>query len=68
MPLDDHAITGMMLRFGGSFVRTLGALYRMGDDENKQRLKNAFPEYWARYARMAERGERSYATDQDRSQ
>jgi hypothetical protein len=49
---DDDAITDAMIRYGGSFVATLGTLYRKGDPINQARLKAAFPDVWAEYAEL----------------
>ena len=46
---DDAEITAAMLLYGGSFVSHLGNLWRFADDDNRARLKAAFPEYWAEY-------------------
>ena len=34
---------------GGSFVKALGALVRHADLNNLDRIKEAWPEYWAEY-------------------
>ena len=52
-PLNDIKISAAMIDTGGSFVQTLGKLFRLGDGENKRRLKEAFPEYWGKYADIA---------------
>lgn len=39
-----------MQKHGSSFVAALGAAWMRADDENSQRLKEAFPEYWRNYA------------------
>lgn len=44
---DDHI--HMMERIGGSFVRSLAACYYAADGANKQRLLEAFPDYFERY-------------------
>lgn len=49
---DDDAITEAMIRYGGSFVATLGTLYRRGDPVNQARLKAAFPDFWQEYAEL----------------
>ena len=53
--MTDHDITEAMIRFGGSFVKALGQLYRLGDEINRHRLKLAFPDFWREYQDMAER-------------
>lgn len=40
---------------GGSFVRALAAAWTAADDSNKARLKEAFPDVWQRYERLAEK-------------
>ena len=44
-----------MKRRGGSFVRTLGQLYPLGDVENRKKLQEAFPEYFEHYRAVAEK-------------
>ena len=51
--MDEYWITEAMLRMGGSFVKKLGELYRLGDANNQQKLKEAFPEYWNTYTEHA---------------
>lgn len=65
-------VTEAMIRFGGSFVRRLGELYRAGDPTNQARLRGTFPEYFAKYARREfvtlltqERGPRDGTRDGD---
>ena len=48
-------VTEAMIDHGGSFVRTLGELFRKADDINVVKLKAAFPEYWTRYSLLATR-------------
>ena len=42
-----------MMEYGGSFVRKLGAAALVSDPENLRKIKNAWPDYWAQYGRMA---------------
>jgi len=51
----DDATLEAMNAYGGSFVRTLARLYRVGDSINQARLRAAFPEYFSEYARLAHR-------------
>jgi len=53
VPVDDNEIVNAMWRYGGGFVSGLGKLWYSADADNKQRLKTAFPEYWAKYAALA---------------
>lgn len=43
-----------MVEYGGSFVRKLGGAALVADPTNLKKLRDAFPEYWANYARMAQ--------------
>jgi hypothetical protein len=54
-PPTDVEIVHAMERFGGSFVNTLALLCYLADEENYRRIKATWPEYWAKYAEMAER-------------
>lgn len=38
-----------MEKWGGSFVKQLGALARHADAQNLQKIKATWPEYWADY-------------------
>jgi len=51
--LTDFEITNAMYVYGGSFVSALGTLWRLADDDNRARLKAAFPEYWVEYRELA---------------
>lgn len=46
-------IVNAMRDFGGSFVQALAAAFERADAENFEKLKTAFPEYWAEYADLA---------------
>ena len=48
-----------MQKYGGSFVKALAMAFYMADFKNFIKLKNAFPEYWTEYERMAERDQSS---------
>ena len=51
-PSDPDIITAMK-RYGGSFASSLAVAARYADSENLARIKEAFPELWARYSEMA---------------
>jgi hypothetical protein len=53
--MTDDDVLAAMHRYGGSFVRGLAALYHLADDDNRRRLRLAFPETWASYIELAER-------------
>lgn len=38
---------------GGGFVSQLGELFHKADGENRRRIAAAWPEYWAKYAKLA---------------
>ena len=50
----DELILSVMSIYGGSFVQALAEAALRADPENLERLKNAFPEYWDEYKKMAE--------------
>jgi hypothetical protein len=43
-----------MVEYGGSFVSKLGAAALTADPSNLKKLRDAFPDYWANYARMSQ--------------
>lgn len=47
----DRKTIEVMARFGGGFVKQLAEAARHADRDNLKRLKNAFPGYWADYAK-----------------
>lgn len=49
----DYQTINAMRWYGGSFVRALAETAFCADPANLERLKAAFPEYWAKYAAMA---------------
>lgn len=51
--MDDWYVTEAMERYGGGFVQVLGRLYRQADDDNRRRIREAWPEYWAAYTELA---------------
>ena len=51
--MNDRQIINTMIEYGGSFVRKLGAAALVADQQNLNRIKATWPEYWAQYARMA---------------
>jgi hypothetical protein len=50
---DDLRISKAMQQCGGSFVRKLGELIPLADDDNRATLRSAFPAYWAKYRQIA---------------
>lgn len=48
----DMNVVAAMHQWGGSFVKQLAALAERADYHNLQRIKAAWPEHWAAYAKM----------------
>ncbi len=46
------SVAEAMIKYGGSFVESLGRTLLQADENNQQKIKNAFPEYWERYKNM----------------
>ena len=51
--MKDFDVARTMIEYGGSFVRKLGAAALVADQDNLAKIKNAWPDYWAQYGRMA---------------
>lgn len=43
-----------MRKYGGGFVIALAQAAHIADDENLRRIKAAWPEYWKKYAELAQ--------------
>jgi len=53
--MDDRIEIGhAMIRYGGSFVSALGRALLCADENNTNRIRHAFPDYWKQYRAMAE--------------
>lgn len=52
--INDRDVARTMVEYGGSFVSKLGAAALAADPSNMKKLRDAFPDYWAEYARMAQ--------------
>lgn len=50
---EDHDVLQAMLQYGGTFIQKLAQAALVADPTNLEKIKNAFPEYWTRYAQMA---------------
>lgn len=48
-----HRIIKYMRRYGGSFVKALATLLEAADEQNTQRILRTWPEYIAKYQKMA---------------
>lgn len=53
--MKNYRIVNTMLRRGGIFVKKLAELYIIASSENKERIKQIFPDYWAKYAAIVEK-------------
>jgi hypothetical protein len=42
-----------MIEYGGSFIAKLGAAALAADPSNLKKIRDAFPDYWANYTKMA---------------
>jgi len=51
--VNDRDVARCMVKYGGSFVQKLGAAALVADPTNLRKLRDAFPDYWANYLRMA---------------
>lgn len=61
----DRRVIKAMKKYGGSFVHALAVAALVADDDNRRRIRETWPEYWAKYAQMAEQldnKEESYGT------
>ena len=53
MNITDRDVARVMVEYGGSFVSKLGAAALAADPANLKKIRDAFPDYWANYTRMA---------------
>jgi len=49
----EIGVINAMRKRGGSFVKALAETYVLADPDNRERIKDAFPEYWMRYLQIA---------------
>lgn len=52
--INDRDVARTMQEYGGSFVRALGTAALAADPTNLKKLRDAFPDYWSNYTRMAQ--------------
>ena len=50
----DPRLAAAIMRYGGSFVKSLADCFLTADPTNKQRLRDAFPDYFQVYYAFAE--------------
>ncbi len=53
MTVDSLDIAEAMISFGGGFVKALGQALLRADSNNVAKIKEAFPDYWKTYAKIA---------------
>lgn len=53
MSEEEWKVINCMKKYGGSFALNLAAAYRSADNNNRSRIREAFPEIWATYTAMA---------------
>lgn len=56
MTSEEHAVVEAMTKYGGNFVQHLAKAMLAADPTNFMTLKQAFPEYWVKYAAFANKG------------
>lgn len=52
--MTDHEIALAMATYGGGFARKFAAAFLAADDVNRYRLREAFPELFMEYGRLAQ--------------
>ena len=50
----EYEVTNAMKLYGGSFIEQLTRLYDCADNTNRQRIREAFSDYWTEYEELAE--------------
>lgn len=50
---EKRMVAMAMRKYGGGFVLCLGDALIHADENNTEKIKNAFPEYWAEYKKLA---------------
>jgi len=58
--MENLDVAKAMIRYGGGFVEALGRALILADADNARRLKEAWPEYWERYAELARKDKESH--------
>ena len=52
--VDEYLVLAKMELYGGGFAKHLAIAYRYADSVNRHKIRNAFSEYWMKYAELAE--------------
>ena len=53
--ITDCDVAKAMIIYSCGFVAELGKGWQIANDDNKSRLRTAFPEYWLQYRELARR-------------
>lgn len=56
----DYWTLNAMAKYGGGFVKALAETARHADQNNLNRIKQAWPEYWKEYEHMGKSLERDH--------
>jgi hypothetical protein len=51
--ITERDVARCMIEHGGAFVSKLGAAALAADPVNLKKIRDAFPDYWANYLKMA---------------
>jgi len=51
--ITERDVARCMIEYGGSFISKLGAAALAADPSNLKQIRDAFPDYWANYTKMA---------------
>jgi len=49
----DYEVIAAMRAFGGGFASALAEAARHAGEDNLRRIKEAWPDYWSKYTKMA---------------
>jgi hypothetical protein len=52
--VDEQLVGNLMFEIGGQFVASLSRAYQFADAWNRQKIRNAFREYWSHYFTLAQ--------------
>ena len=52
--VDEQLVGNLMFEIGGQFVASLARAYQFADPSNRQKIRNAFREYWSHYFTLAQ--------------
>lgn len=52
---DEMDVVAAMRKYGGSFVKALAEAYVAADGVNREKVRDAWPDYWLTYSNYARR-------------